>query len=478
MFNHSATFFVVLGVYTATILGIVVSGMGRNKTEEEFLTAGRSIGPWVGGAVLAATQISAGTLVGTVGRHYGTGVSWVWVWPGVWVGWFISAVLVGPKLRQFGAVTIPDYLAIRYQSASLRLISASFIIIVYMVLLIAQYQACGVIFQAIFGLPPIYAMGLLVASTLVYTILGGVRTSSYIDLLQIFIVAGGLLIATPILVHYAGGLYSAGNFLSLIDTRLTAGWYSWKQIFGTSVVLGVGVAAAPYEMVRFYSMKDKATVRYAIGVCFIFQALIGGAVLLMGLMTRSIFPSLSSADQASSMMAANVLPPIVGSLFIVALISAIMSNVNSVLLVSSAAISHDIYGRFINQVADERDKLLVSRVAIVILSLIPAWFALQNFSDVQSIVVMALRLIGCFFFVPIIIGLNSRFGSRAGAIAAVCSGVGASLIWETGFSTRYPSIDGAEVGILAATLFYVVVGKFTPRISEQTLSIFFKGDPE
>lgn len=474
MFSHSLTFFVVLTLYALIIVGIVIVGAGKDQTEEEFLTAGRSIGPWVGGAVLAATQISAGTLVGTVGRHYSTGVSWIWVWPGLWLGWFISAVFVGPKLRQFGAVTIPDYLAIRYESKGLRLISASFIILVYMVLLVAQYQACGVIFQSIFGLKPIYAMVMLIASTLLYTLLGGVRTSSYIDLLQIFIVAGGLLIATPVLVHYAGGLRSSGQFLTLLDTRLTAGWYGWKQVVGTAVVFGVGVAAAPYEMVRFYSMRDKATVRYAIGVCFIFQAIIGGAVLLMGLLTRTVFPSLSSGDQASSIMAASVLPPIVGSLFMVALISAIMSNINSVLLVSAASVSHDIYGRFLSPDAGEKRKLLVSRFAIVLLSLVPAWFALQKFGDVQSIVIIAIRLIGCFFFVPVLLGLNSRFGSRAGAIAACFGGVSIALIWPILFPTRFPSIDPAEVGIIGSLSLYMVIGKFTPVVSEPTLRIFFK----
>ena len=63
-----------------------VWGYFHTETEEDFLAAGRSIGPWVGGAVLAATQISAGTYVGTLGRHYLTGVSWTWIWFGVWTG--------------------------------------------------------------------------------------------------------------------------------------------------------------------------------------------------------------------------------------------------------------------------------------------------------------------------------------------------------------------------------------------------------
>ena len=54
--------------YLAIVLGVSIWGYFRTETEEDFLAAGRSIGPWVGGAVLAATEISAGTSVGTLGR--------------------------------------------------------------------------------------------------------------------------------------------------------------------------------------------------------------------------------------------------------------------------------------------------------------------------------------------------------------------------------------------------------------------------
>ncbi len=374
MSSLSVHFAVILTLYYLLIFLIGIFGLRKTRTQEDFLTAGRSIGPWVGGAVLAATQISAGTLVGTVGRHYATGVSWVWVWPGLWCGWLISAVFVGPKLREFGAVTIPDYLAARFNSQAVRVLSAIFIILGYMILLVAQYQACGVIFQAIFGIRPIYAMTLLIVSTLVYTILGGIRSSSYIDFLQILIVTCGLLLAVPVLIYHFGGLQLAGRYLASLDARLTGSWYDWKQIFGYSLAFGLAIASAPYEMVRFYSMRDKATVRYAIGVGFLFQAIIGGSVLIIGVMTRAIFPYLQHGDQASSVMAMNVLPPIAGSLFIVAMISAIMSNVNSILLVVSAGVSHDLYAKMINPQATEKRRLLFNRLSIVVLSVLPVWF--------------------------------------------------------------------------------------------------------
>ncbi len=82
---------IVLVVYFALVLGIAVWSSFRTKTEDDFIAAGRSIGPFVGGAVLAATQMSAGTVVGTIGRHYLAGVSWWFIWFGVWSGWCLPS---------------------------------------------------------------------------------------------------------------------------------------------------------------------------------------------------------------------------------------------------------------------------------------------------------------------------------------------------------------------------------------------------
>ena len=184
-------------VYLAVILGVSIWGYLHAKTEEEFLAAGRSIGPWVGGAVLAATQISAGTFVGTLGRHYLTGVSWIWIWFGVWTGWVISAIFVAPKLRRFGALTVADYVGKRFASEGARTLAAALIILTYTILLTAQFQAIGEIASAIFGIAPLVAMIALLASTGFYTALGGVRSSSYIDFFQTLIMVLALALLGP-----------------------------------------------------------------------------------------------------------------------------------------------------------------------------------------------------------------------------------------------------------------------------------------
>jgi SSS family transporter len=471
----TATLGVVLVAYFAIVIGIAFWSKGRTKTEVDFLAAGRTIGPLVGGAVLAATQISAGTVVGTLGRHYLTGVSWWWIWLGVWAGWLASAFLVAPRLRRFGALTVPDYIAARFGSERARALAAVLIVVSYSIYLVAQFQASGEIALAVFGVPPLAAMLVVVASTTFYTMLGGVRSSSYIEFVQALLMVVGLAVAVPVLLERAGGLAPALDFLSSLDSRLLGWYYGPKEIAAFGIAFSFSIAAAPYEMTRFYSMRDERTVKQAIAVSIGFQLLIGVAVLALGLLTRVLFPTLPSEDQASSVMAYEVLPPLVAALLLVAMLSAIMSTVNSILLLTGAAVAHDLYGKLVRPDASEAQLVRATRIAIMALAVIPVAAALQKYGDVQAIVVEQTKFIASFFFVPIVIGLNWRRGTAAGAVAAMLGGFGACLVWELtgqrGFARH--GVDAVEVGVAVSLVLFLVVSRFTRPPPAASLSIFF-----
>src|SRR5215210_3145562 len=135
MFDIGTEFYIVIGLYFLVILVIGFWSTRKNRGAEDFLVAGRSIGPVVGGAAFAATQMSAGTFVGTFGIHYLTGASFLWVWAGLWLGWLISAPLVGPKRQAFGGQTVPDYLEARFNSRVARGIAALLLVVAYTVYL-------------------------------------------------------------------------------------------------------------------------------------------------------------------------------------------------------------------------------------------------------------------------------------------------------------------------------------------------------
>jgi len=474
-------FYVVLAIYLVVIMGISIWGYFQTETEEDFLAAGRSIGPLVGGAVLAATQISAGTFVGTAGRHYLTGTSWWFGWFGLWAGWLVSAFFVAPKLRRLGALTVPDYITTRYGSPVAGALAGVLIVIAYTIYLVAQFQAGGEIANVIFGMRPLTAMLLIVASTALYTLLGGVRSSSYIEFIQTLIMVGALLVAVPVLLNQVGGvnpvaaIRHAAGFLDSIDDRLIGWYYRPREIIAFGAAFGLSIAASPYEMTRFYSMRDERTVRRAIWISIGFQLIISLCIMAVGLLTRAIFPSLPSQDQATAVMAFQILPPVVGALLLVAMLSAIMSTVNSVLLVTGAGVAHDLYGRFVNRTASQKHLVNANRVSIVVLAIIPVFFALQQLGDVQGIVLEMAKFVASFFFVPVVIGLNWRRGNAKGAIAAMLTGFLACLVWsltgQGGFAAH--GIDAVEVGVVTSLIAFVVVSRLTKPSPTQKLEVFF-----
>jgi SSS family transporter len=466
---------VIASIYFAIVLGVSIWGYFHTETEEDFLAAGRSIGPWVGGGVLAATQISAGTFVGTLGRHYLTGVSWIWIWFGVWAGWVISAILVAPKLRRFGALTVADYVGKRFDSEAARTLAAALIIVTYTIFLTAQFQAIGEIASAIFGIAPLVAMIALLASTGFYTVLGGVRSSSYIEFVQTLIMVLSLLFAVPVVLSHVGGVTALGEYVGSIEPRVTGWWFTWKELVAFGMAFGLSIAAAPYEMTRYFSMRDVTTVRYAIGISLVAQALIGSSVMILGIGMRGLFPFLPSPDQASSIMASTVMSPILGSLFLIAMVSAIMSTVNSILLVTGGAFAHDLYKRLINPRASQRRLIWVNRISIVILALVPFWFASQKLADVQAIVVEQAKFIASFFFVPVVFGLNWRRGTKEGAISSMVAGFLGCLLWTFTFQRDFGShgIDAVEVGVALSALTFIVVSRATTPTPAENLRIFF-----
>ncbi|MCF2650270.1 MULTISPECIES: sodium:solute symporter family protein [Bacillaceae] len=471
MFEISPVFYYVIIGYFVVILGIGIWAGRGNKTSEDHLVAGRSIGAVVGGAALAATQMSAGTFVGTMGIHYLTGASYIWFWPGLWLGWLVSAIWVAPKFQQFKGVTVPDYVEKRYNSKGGKVIAAILIIIAYTVYLIGQYVAGGIVMQTIFGIPMVWGAFITIAITMIYTMKGGMKATAYSDFIQAIIMAGCFFAAIPILFHQAGGYAFVGSFLTELDPSITGWHYGFKDLLGFGLAFGFAMAISPYELARMYTLKSKKTVRLAIGFSFVFQVIVGVSVCLGGMAMRALFPMLNTGDSASSIMAINVLPPLVGALFMVAILASIMSTVSGVMLVSASGISHDIYG-IINPKATDKQKMRLNRIAVIILSLFPLIFAVKPFDMVQFIVMVQASLVASFFFALVIFGLNWKGATTMGALASMIGGVVTVLIW---FLLGKPyGLNEVIPGVLISTLLLLIVSKFTKPVPKESLAPFFK----
>jgi Na+/panthothenate symporter len=259
---------------------------------------------------------------------------------------------------------------------------------------------------------------------------------------------------------------------------------STADIVGFMAAFGFSIAAAPYEITRIYSMKDEKTVRQAIGITLIFQAIIGTSVAVLGVSMRVLFPNLSTPDLASVVMSLNVLGPILGALLIAAVFSAILSTVDSIMIVSGAGLAHDIYGKLINTEATERQKLWANRIAVFALGVLPFLLALNSGllgGLVQLIVILQASMMGGMFFMPLVLGLHWKRANTLGGVSGMVGGFFTVLFWHIGtkiYSVVPESIttvvtDPVIPGVAVSLILVVGVSLATGKPSKRTLAPFF-----
>lgn len=468
-----AAFWWAVAAYLALVCAIGMYHYRRASHEEGFLVAGRSLGPIVGGATLLANQVSAGATIGIVGFHYYSGFSYAWSWPLTWIGWLVCALFVAPKIRRHAGFTLPDYFAARYESDAARAVAALFILIAYTVMLSAQYQAGGLLFTLVSGIPFGRAVLLVAVLTTVYTFLGGMYSNAWVGLIKAALLLSGYVLAVPFLWTNVGGLHGLGVALAALDPRLTANWFGWRQLIAISAAVGLGLAAAPYEISAIYSMQSRRATRLAIGWSFVFQIFIGVGVLIFGLSMRVLVPHLAEPDLATPMLGMSVLPFGIGLLVLLAAVVTFSRTGGAILLTVSAAVSHDLYGSLLSRGASEGAKVRVGRVAVILFSAIPVVLAFHELALVNFIVIYAARLMVSVLFVPVVFGLHWKRATKAGALASMLGGLAVCSTWILLAHPFYLGLDPAEAGTLVSAALFFGVSKWTTPVTVDALDTFF-----
>lgn len=474
-------------------LGLVafLSYYGYTQTDDEadFLVAGRDVGRIVGAGTLLASQISASTVVGAVGIHYTFGIGFLWVWAGILVGWLVALTWVAPQLRRFGGMTVPDFLGARYADDGAdgdytRAISALLIVAVFTIFLTAQYTAGALILGELVGVSESVGIGLTAVVAVVYTAVGGMRASVLTDFLQALVLVGGFVLAVPLALVEVGGVGGLVTQLRATDPALLGQALPLPDIGGFVLASAFGIASAPVTISRFYAMRDEATVRSAIRLSLAAQAIIAVAVAVLGLSARVLFPEIATPDLAAILLSQELLGPTAGTLFLLAILSAILSTIDSVLLVASAGIAHDIYAKLIQTGASRRQRVWVNRGAVLVVGAVPGvlTFYRELFGGLITLITfLNLSLQGAMLFVPLLFGLHWRGATTSGGIGSMLAGFGTVVVWYTG--TEVFAIvpetaaglvgDPIVPGVIVSFVTLVGVSRFTDGPSARSTEPFF-----
>ncbi|MEM8894185.1 MAG: hypothetical protein AAGC88_06390, partial [Bacteroidota bacterium] len=251
------------------------------------------------------------------------------------------------------------------------------------------------------------------------------------------------------------------------------GGFPTTLLITMSLAFFLGSVATPEKVVRLYAMKDMKTIRKGILMTIILVTGINLLVFFLGLAAMALFPLLPTGDLSMPVIARAVLPTFIGTIMLAALTSAMMSTVDSLLLVAGSALSEDIYQNLVHSKASEKRRLQVARIGIFTVGIIPLILVLTGVGEgelIQFIVVLFTAIMAAGFFTPVVGGILWKRATKAGAISAMIGGVVVTGLWKAfGDPLIYPVLPGFIVSI---TL-YILVSLMTKPPSEKSWGVYF-----
>ena len=416
---------ITLIAYKLLLVGIGFWASKRTKSTEDFFIGGKTLGPWVAATSSSASASSAWSLLGVSGAAFTMGLSAIWLFPAVVLGYVFNWLWVAPRIRRLGlnsgAVTLTDLLAGNNAYSKLIVYSCSFIIVFsFSFYIAAQFQAAGGTFATTFGMDSSHAILLGTLIILVYTLLGGFWAVSITDTLQ------GLLMAATALILPIFALFAVGGFTDLysgLAQQLSAEQMSFTgahqgvmAIAFALGLLGVGLGnpGQPHVVNRFMALKDDDAVKVGRYIGIAWPIIVIGGMLILGWCARILLVDVADNEQVLFSVTNLLFHPIVAGIFVAAVLSAIMSTADSQLLVSASSLSYDLKLK-----GSKARQLMISRLTVAGMCIVSLLIALFAPEAIFSRVLFAWAAIGAAFgplLIVILMGYNVKGPYRLAAI--------------------------------------------------------------
>ena len=458
---------------------------------QNYFVGGRTMGGVVLAMTLIATYTSASSFLGGPGLAASWGLTQSWV-AAIQIGTaFLTLGIVGKKLglisRRIKAVTISDYLRARYKSPAVDIICSIMLVVFFITQMIAQFKGGATLLQSVTGLSYISALVLFSAVVIIYTSIGGFKAVVITDTIQGFIMACGTFLLLFFVIRAGGGME---NILAF-NAANNPGWdLIGKGQYGADiaalrpgylisfwVLVGVGVLGLPQTAVRSMGFKDTESLH---------KAMIWGTVVVGILMIGMHFAGtlalplvgeeqLANTDSIIPYVVNKYMPVWAAGLFLAAPLAAVMSTVDSLLILASATILKNLYITYIAKKdaveavrADQDENVAVSEstekklkyssfALTIILGMIVFILAMNPPSILVWINLFAMGGLEATFFWPLIGGLYWKRGNSSACIASIICGVATFVFFNLNKIAPF-GIHEIVLGLLAGGIAYFIVG--------------------
>lgn len=456
--NYHLLLLIVYSLFL-TVAGLWIGRLVRGSGD--FFVAGRRLSAPLLFSTMLAANIGAGTTVGAAGLAYQQGIS-AWWWNGsAAIGSLFLAFWIGPRMwrlaKEHNFYTAGDYLEFRY-NGTVRGVTAALIWLGTLAILAAQLLAGAAVLDVVAGISKPAGIMIGAVAMTVYFVAGGLLSSAWVNLLQLFVLIGGLLIAMPLLYAGVGG----AEAFSAMPTPHPEYWeFTYSTGTGMSgwamiAMLTPAFIVSPGLLQKAYGAKDERTVRIGIGAQAGAQMLFAFIPVFFGLAARASGLQIDSQNAVLPAVLANELPVFIGALALAAVFSAEVSTCDAILFMLSTSLSKDLYKRFVNPLADDRRVLLVARLAAVAGGAGGIFLAIQLETIVGALSIFY-SLLGVAFFVPVIGGLYVKRAGPVEALASMAAGIVTLLLFTYGPVRGFGILNANILALGAAAAAYFAV---------------------
>jgi len=516
---------IVLIVASVWLGTVAQRAMSRGSFLKGFFLGNRGLGAWA--IALTATVQSGGTFMGFPSLVYSHG----WI-VALWIGSYMVVPITGFGIigkriaqisRKTGAITMPDLFRERFNSPALGILTSLLIVSFMTAMMVAQFKAGAMLMKlawpqsgflafsddAAGQIDRAYLFGLGVFSITVigYTLIGGFLAAVWTDLFQSVMMFIGVAVLLCLSLSAAGGLESA--------TRVAMA----KPDVGPAIAFGPGLArdflplslalsffffwpaagfASPASVTRIMACKDTGTLRRSIAILCVYNLGIYLPLICVCICARAILPTLAKSDEVVPQMAIRMTEGIPGGSLISGLIlaapfGAVMATVSAYLVVIASGLVRDLYQRFFNPQATERQLKLATWSVMIAVGLIAILLNINPVEYLQAVVVFSSGCAGASFVVPALMLCYWRRATAAGVMAAMLGGASTVLtLYLIGFQLDDPMIGNATRfrpyflggmepliwGVLVSAALGIIVTYLSPPTDEKLVAKLFDAAPE
>jgi len=462
---------VFVGIYLAACIGIGVAVSKRVfGSGDEYWVAGRRIGTMVNSMAIMAALASGGSIIGVMGLAYAQGIpATLALFGGAVVGFPLASILVAKPLRNFGKFTITDFLSFRYPHAVVRYLVPVLIVVAFTIYIVAQLKAAGITAEALLGIPYNTALTLATVVFITYVSFGGMVAITWTDVIQgvlmVFVVLGTALVLTWRIgspFEIMSQATAVAPELGQVDHMPVSGYLGYFIIWATAIPV------IPHIVMRVFTAKDAESARLSLNLSMlVYSVMILAAVLAIVPVGRIDFPGLQDADQLFLRVMETQFPPLVRGIAVAAVLAAVMSTTDALLLACSSAIAHDLLGNALHDRTSERTMSFVRVGSAWLVGIVALVWALDPPELISEFYTAGVGILSASLFVPTIAGLWWKKANLAGGVGAVASGSAAYVVVQLGIV----DVDLAPVvvGLFASASAMALGGLLGPRESPEMI---------